>query len=75
MMVTEQGRQYYFKKASYFAPGISFHTGTWWASNGKRRGTVTSKPGTFGCIRMYDKGAAYIYKLPMHTSVVVTNKA
>lgn len=75
MMVTEQGRQYYFKKASYFAPGISFHTGTWWANNGKRRGTVTSTPGTFGCIRMYDKGAAYIYKLPMHTSVVVTNKS
>ena len=75
MMVTEQGRQYYFKKASYFAPGISFHTGTWWANNGKRRGTVTSKPGTFGCIRMYDKGAAYVYKLPMHTSVVVTNKS
>ena len=75
MMVTEQGRQYYFKKASYFAPGISFHTGTWWANNGKRRGSVASKPGTFGCIRMYDKGAAYIYKLPMHTSVVVTNKS
>ena len=75
MMVTEQGRQYYFKKASYFAPGISFHTGTWWANNGKRRGSVASKPGTFGCIRMYDKGAAYIYKLPMHTGVVVTNKS
>ena len=74
-MVTEAGRQYYFKNASYFAPGISFHTGTWWANNGKRRGTVTSKPSTFGCIRMYDSAAAYIYKLPMHTSVVVTNKA
>lgn len=74
-MVTETGRQYYFKKASYFAPGISFHTGTWWSNNGKRRGTVTSKPGTYGCIRMYDGGAAYIYKLPLHTSVVVTNKA
>ena len=75
MMVTEDGRQYYFKKASYFAPGISFHTGTWWASSGKRRGSVAKKPGTYGCIRMYDKGAAYIYKLPMHTSVVVTNKS
>ena len=74
-MVTENGRQYYYRNASYFAPGVSFHTGTWWLDNGARRGTVESKPGTFGCIRMYEEGAGFIYTLPMHTSVIVTNKA
>ena len=73
-MVTENGRQYYYRDASYYAPGVAFHTGTWWLDNGKRRGTVEKKPGTFGCIRMYEEGAGYIYSLPMHTSVVITNK-
>ena len=74
-MVTENGRWYYYRNASYFAPGVSFHTGTWWLDTGARRGTVEKKPGTFGCIRMYEEGAGYIYTLPMHTSVIVTNKA
>ena len=74
-MVTESGRQYYYRNASYYAPGVAFHTGTWWLDTGARRGTVENKPGTFGCIRMYDEGAGFIYTLPMHTSVIVSNKA
>ena len=74
-MVTENGRWYYYRNASYFAPGVSFHTGTWWCDTGARRGTVEKKPATFGCIRMYEEGAKYIYGLPMHTSVIVTNKS
>ncbi|MBR3330061.1 MAG: fibronectin type III domain-containing protein [Mogibacterium sp.] len=74
-MVTESGRQYYYRNASYYAPGVAFHTGTWWLDTGARRGTVENKPGTFGCIRMYEEGAGFIYTLPMHTSVIVTNKA
>lgn len=73
-MVTESGRQYYYRNASYYAPGVAFHTGTWWLDTGARRGTVENKPGTFGCIRMYEDGAGYIYTLPLHTSVIVTNK-
>ncbi|MBR3330062.1 MAG: L,D-transpeptidase family protein [Mogibacterium sp.] len=73
-MVTEQGRKYYYKYASYFSPGISFHTGTWWSDTGKRRGSVASKPNTYGCIRMYDKAAKWVYDhIPKQSSVVVTN--
>ncbi len=73
-MVTEAGRPYYYINASYFSPGISFHSGTWWSDTGKRRGSVASKPNTYGCIRMYDKAAKWIYSnIPKQTSVVVTN--
>ncbi len=61
-MVQENGKRYYFTHASYITTGISFHTGTWWAS-GKVRGTAKSngQPGTYGCIRMYTAGAKYVY--------------
>ena len=73
-MVTEAGRKYFYKYASYFSPGISFHTGTWWSDTGKRRGSVASKPNTYGCIRMYDSAAKWIYNnVTMRSSVVVTN--
>ena len=73
-MVTEDGRKYFYKYASYFSPGISFHTGTWWSDTGKRRGSVASKPNTYGCIRMYDGAAKWIYDhVDKQTSVVVTN--
>ena len=73
-MVTEQGRPYYYINASYFSPGISFHSGTWWSDTGKRRGSVAKKPNTYGCIRMYDKAAKWVYNnIPKSTSVVVTN--
>ncbi|MBR3330060.1 MAG: L,D-transpeptidase family protein [Mogibacterium sp.] len=74
-MVTEEGRKYYFRNASYFSPGVSLHTGTWWAS-GKRRGSVAKKPNTWGCVRMHDGAAKWIYhNVPMHTSVIVSADA
>ena len=74
-MVTEQGKKYYFRTASYFSPGVSLHTGTWWAS-GKRRGSVAKKPNTWGCVRMHDGAARWIYhNVPMHTSVIVSADA
>ena len=61
-MVQENGKRYYFTHASYITDGISFHTGTWWAS-GKVRGTAKAngQPGTYGCIRMYTNGAKYVF--------------
>ena len=74
-MVTEEGNKYYFRTASYFSPGVSLHTGTWWAS-GKRRGSVAKKPNTWGCVRMHDGAARWIYhNVPMHTSVIVSADA
>jgi lipoprotein-anchoring transpeptidase ErfK/SrfK len=74
-MVTEEGNKYYFRNASYFSPGVSLHTGTWWAS-GKRRGSVASKPNTWGCVRMHDGAARWIYRnVPMHSSVIVSADA
>lgn len=71
-MVTEEGRKYFFRYASYFSPGVSMHTGTWWTDTGKRRGSVTSKPNTWGCVRMYDSAAKWVYKnVPKGSSVVV----
>ncbi|MBQ6315217.1 MAG: L,D-transpeptidase [Mogibacterium sp.] len=76
--VTEKGKRYYFKYASYFGSGVSFHTGTWWAASNKRRGSVvkSGKPGTFGCLRMYTDEAHWIYEnVPMDSMTVVTKKA
>lgn len=74
-MVQQNGKRYYFTHASYITKGISFHTGTWWAS-GKKRGSVVKngKPGTYGCIRMYTDGAKYIYANTEkgRTGVIVT---
>ena len=74
-MVQENGKRYYFTHASYITKGVSFHTGTWWAS-GKKRGTVikSGKPGTYGCIRMYTDGAKYIFANTTlnKTGVIVT---
>ena len=71
-MVTEQGRKYFFRNASYFSPGVSFHTGTWWSDTGKRRGSVAKKPNTWGCVRMHDSAAKWVYSnVPKGTSVVV----
>ena len=74
-MVQENGKRYYFTNASYITSGISFHTGTWWAS-GKTRGTVKAngQPGTYGCIRMYTGGAKYIFSNTKvnKTAVIVT---
>ena len=73
-MVTQDGRPYYYINASYFSPGISFHSGTWWSDTGKRRGSVAKKPNTYGCIRMHDGAAKWVYNnVPKSTSVVVTN--
>lgn len=72
-MVTEQGRNYFYRYASYFAPGVSYHTGTWWSDTGRRRGAVTTQPNTYGCIRMYDASAKWVYNnVPLNTSVIVT---
>lgn len=75
-MVTEEGRKYFFRYASYFSPGVSMHTGTWWADTGKRRGSVSSKPNTWGCVRMHDSAAKWIYNnVPKQTSVIVSADA
>ena len=74
-MVQQNGKRYYFTHASYITKGVSFHTGTWWAS-GKKRGSVVKngKPGTYGCIRMYTDGAKYIFANTTlnRTGVIVT---
>lgn len=74
-MVQQNGKRYYFTHASYITKGVSFHTGTWWAS-GKHRGSViaSGKPGTYGCIRMYTDGAKYIFANTTlnRTGVIVT---
>lgn len=74
-MVQENGKRYYFTHASYITSGISFHTGTWWAS-GKTRGTIKAngQPGTYGCIRMKTDGAKYIFGKTTvgKTGVIVT---
>ena len=74
-MVQENGKRYYFTHASYITNGISFHTGTWWAS-GKTRGTIKAngQPGTYGCIRMKTEGAKYIFGKTTvgKTGVIVT---
>lgn len=76
-MVDETGRRYFYKYASYFNSGVSFHSGTWW-ENGSTR-NVLNKHGTtktYGCLRMYTSDAKWIYKnVPMNTMVVVTKKA
>lgn len=76
-MVTEKGKRYYYKTASYFASGVSFHTGTWWA-NGKVRGVMNKKgvPQTFGCLRMANSEAGWIYNhVPVGTTVIVKKDA
>ena len=76
-MVTEKGKRYYYKTASYFASGVSFHTGTWWA-NGKVRGVMNQKgvPQTFGCLRMANSEAGWIYNnVPVGTTVIVKKDA
>ena len=77
-MVTEKGKRYYYKYASYFASGVSFHTGTWWKSNNKVRGVMNSKgvPQTFGCLRMANGDAEWIYNnIPYNTTVIVKKDA
>ena len=77
-MVTEKGKRYYYKYASYFASGVSFHTGTWWKSNNKVRGVMNSKgvPQTFGCLRMANGDAEWIYNhIPINTTVIVKKDA
>ena len=72
-MVQENGKRYYFTTVSYVGTkigkkgSVSFHTGTWWES-GKTRVVVSKagKPGTYGCIRMTNGGASFMYK---HTHV------
>lgn len=77
-MVTEKGKRYYYKYASYFASGVSFHTGTWWKSNNKVRGVMNKKgvPQTFGCLRMANGDAEWIYNhIPINTTVIVKKDA
>lgn len=66
----EQGRSYYFKLARGFHGGGYFHTRCWWAS-GRVRNSVGNRPTTRGCIRMHNPDAAYIYKLPTNSKVVI----
>ena len=77
-MVTEKGKRYYYKYASYFASGVSFHTGTWWKSNNKVRGVMNKAgvPQTFGCLRMANGDAEWIYRnIPINTTVIVKKDA
>ena len=68
--VDDSGRSYYFKLARGFHGSGYFHTRCWWA-NGSVRNSVTNKPTTRGCVRMYNEDAKFIWDMPRDSKVVI----
>ena len=69
--VYKDGREYYFLYSTKFKGSGTFHTKCRWSLTGKLRNSISGKPTTKGCVRMYDADAKYIYKLPKGTKVII----
>ena len=66
------GRLYYFRYSTSFGGSGTFHTRCKWTRTNKWRNAINAaKPTTLGCVRLYDDGAKYIYRLPKGTRVVI----